>query len=188
MFCMHSCSIFWRNLFTLADGKKVPLESGKWQLHEYQRRNWQLRREYQWTRGTVVTGTHLLKHRWNCHVKTLNQVWENAVWIGRFESVWGSHNSIWPHRRPSLCRVTLPSVDQTWLQCCHLGPGHSAHCFSHVGAPGRFKGRIRVRMENLLGGSLAGTGLNVSGPSPVYQIFRYFYMSFSFDQSHKSQP
>ena len=76
-----------------------------------------------WTRGTVVTGTHLPKHRWNCHVKTLNQVWENSVWIGRFGSVWGSHNSTWPHRRPSLCRVKLPSsVDRRGFNVVTLDP------------------------------------------------------------------
>jgi hypothetical protein len=150
---MHSCSIFWGDLFTLADGKKVPLESGKWQLHEYQRRNWQLRRELDSRHSCYRNTFTKTQVELPClSMFTLNQVWENSVW-----KIWkcvrlSEFNMATPPTKSMPCETSILRR-QTWLQCCHLGPGHSAHCFSHVGAPGRVKGRIRVRIENLLGGS-----------------------------------
>lgn len=105
------------------------------------------------TRGTVVTGTHLPKHRWNCHVYLESSLGECCMnW-----KIWkcvrlSQFNMATPPTKSMPCETSILRR-QTWLQCCHFGPGHSAHCFSHVGAPGRFKGRIRVRIENLLGGS-----------------------------------
>ena len=97
------------------------------------------------SRQHVITGKHLPKQ---VRVDLPCLPWSLGECCMNWKCVRSQFNMATRPTQSTLCGTSILRR-QTWLQCCHLGPGHSAHCFSYVGEPGqRFKGIIGVRIES----------------------------------------
>ena len=171
---MHSCSIFWGDPFTLADGKKVPLESGKWQLHEYQRRNWQLRREsdsrHSCYRNTFTkTQVELPCLPW---IKSGRMLYElEDLEVCEALTIQHGHTAdqvyaVWNFHPPSTDVASMLSLWTRTLSTL-FQPRRGTWALQREN---QSKDRKSTRGIKFIR-SLAGTGLNVSGPSPVYQMY-----------------